>query len=123
MRRVTLEMHERKKMAAMGIAAIIAFFTFWATTPARAHDQWADGSAIPAWVKSACCGPQDAHVIDSGDVTGPDKQGFYHVKDVGNPVPGDHVFDSQDGQVWAFYNPYMPPKDRYVYCLFLSRSF
>ncbi len=115
--------HERRLMKWMAVYAFCAFWAFWLTTPARAHDQWADGSAIPSWVKSACCGPQDAHVIDSGDVSGPDAHGYYKVKDVGIPVPGDHVFDSQDGSTWVFYAPNLPPSQRYVYCLFLNRSF
>jgi hypothetical protein len=104
-------------------ARLIALAMLFAAVQAQAHEQWADGSAIPSWVKSACCGPQDAHVIDSGDVSGPDAHGYYRVKDVGIPVPGDHVFDSQDGSTWVFYAPNLPPSQRYVYCLFLSRSF
>ncbi len=93
------------------------------TNQAKAHDQWADGSAVPAWVKSACCGPQDVHVIDSEDVTGPNKQGMYHVKDVDALVPSDRVYDSLDGVTYAFYAPYGTAETRHVYCLFLSRGF
>ena len=31
------------------------------SSPACAHDRWADGSPVPAWVKAACCGPEDVH--------------------------------------------------------------
>ena len=115
--------HERRLMKFMAVLAVCAFCGFWATIPVRAHDVWANNMVVPAWVKSACCGPQDAHIIDSSDVTGPDKNGYYRVKDVGIAVPGDHVFDSQDGETWVFYSPAASPKDRFVYCLFLSRSF
>ncbi len=90
---------------------------------AQAHDVWANNIVVPSWVKAACCGPRDVHIIDSGDVSGPDKQGFYRVKDIGNLVPGDHVFDSQDGETWIFYSSSNDPKMRFVYCLFLSRGF
>jgi hypothetical protein len=121
--RAPLTTHERKLMRGIGAYALVCFIVFWSTTPARAHDAWANNSAVPSWVKAACCGPADAHVIDSGDVSGPDKNGYYRVKDVGPAVPGDHVFDSQDGETWVFYSPAAIPKDRYVYCLFLSRGF
>ncbi len=90
---------------------------------AEAHDQWADGSAVPGWIKSACCGPMDAHVIDSSDVSGPDKAGNYRVKDIEHIVPGEHVYDSLDGETWVFYDPRLPPQTRAVYCLFLARGF
>src|SRR4051794_10603916 len=31
------------------------------SSPTRAHDLWADGSRIPAWVSNKCCGAADAH--------------------------------------------------------------
>ena len=34
--------------------------------PAAAHDVWADGSPVPAWVKSSCCGPAAHHACRSG---------------------------------------------------------
>ncbi len=103
---------------------IIVIAALWsAATEVQAHEKWADGTIVPAWVKSACCGPQDVHVIDSDDVTGPNKQGFYHVKDIDTLVPSDRVYDSLDGVTYVFYAPYLTAANRHVYCLFLSRGF
>lgn len=107
-------------MRAYAIALIMCLA---GTCPSLAHDQWSNDTPIPAWVKSACCGPSDAHVIDSGDVSGPDKDGLYHVDGVREPVRPERVFDSQDGETWAFFNADLPPNERFVFCLFLVRSF
>ena len=84
---------------------------------AHAHDVWADGSTIPPWVKSMCCGPADAHRDDLIDRI----DGKTYVRGLENPVDEEKIFDSQDGHVWAFYNPGV---GRYatVYCLFVPPS-
>lgn len=86
---------------------------------ARAHDLWADGSAIPAWIKSSCCGVADAHLLGPGDYS-IDAAGF-HVKGVDMAVPLDKVSPSLDGRVWAFY-PNGPGRDAPIYCVFYSGS-
>ena len=48
--------------------------------PAVAHDQWANGKAVPGWIKSACCGPADA------DHLRPDQ--------VSHNAGGDHVVEA-----------------------------
>ena len=88
-------------------------------TLAYAHDQWADGSAVPAWVKSSCCGPADAHLLAPGDYS-IDSEGF-HIVGIKMVFPFDRVLPSQDGQVWAFYPPGVG-ENANIYCVFYSGS-
>ena len=85
--------------------------------PAFAHDQWADGSAVPPWVKAMCCGENDVH----RDVRIRYSGGQVYVEGLRNPVDAEKVFDSRDGHVWAFYSPYAGEQAT-VYCLFVPPS-
>lgn len=87
-----------------------------ARSAACAHDQWADGSSVPPWVKSACCGAADAHLLAPGDYW-IDKQGF-HIRAIDRFVDIDQVQPSQDGQVWAFYKA--GTNGVTIYCVFYS---
>lgn len=77
---------------------------------AFAHDQWVDGSAIPAWVKSSCCGPADAHhltpeqVHDMGDYYIVDGYNEPIRKTYANGKPNTSILPSQDGDYWIFYS-------------------
>ena len=77
--------------------------------PAVAHQLWADGSAIPEWVKESCCGPADAHMLDDGDVTL--EADGYHVKDYPWVIPVSQALPSQDGHYWLFYATYYAYSD------------
>jgi hypothetical protein len=83
-----------------------------------AHDIWSDGSIPPAWIKSACCGKADAHIL------GPSEYwidaGGFHIVGIDKVTPLDQVLPSQDGQVWAFY-PFLGAHAN-VYCVFFSGS-
>jgi len=109
-----------------------AAFTLWAVAllffilavvfgrwDAHAHERWADGSSVPAWIKSACCGEADAHVLGPSDYW-IDANGF-HVVGVNAIVPLDKVLPSQDGKVWAFYAA-SAGENASVYCVFYSGS-
>ena len=41
----------------IALAAGVALFPI----AAHAHDHWVTGEPVPAWVKTECCGPKDAH--------------------------------------------------------------
>lgn len=71
---------------------------------AHAHDQWADGSPVPEWVKNKCCGEAEAHRISPADIS-EDAEG-YHVRGYKWPIPRDHTLPSQDGEYWLFYSTY-----------------
>lgn len=98
------------------LAAILAVAT---PGTARAHDKWADGTDVPSWVKSSCCGKEDAHILGPDDYA-IEPDGF-HVKGVDMVVPMDLVKPSQDGQVWAFYRADMG-RNAAIYCVFYSGS-
>jgi hypothetical protein len=85
-----------------------------------AHDQWADGARVPGWVKAYCCGVEDAHLLDIGQVHR--VLGGYRIDGLNRVVAPWHVYPSQDGQVWAFYNGGFGP-DALVRCLFIPWSF
>jgi hypothetical protein len=87
---------------------------------ARAHDQWVDGTRVPIWVKTYCCGPEEAHLLDIGQVHR--VAGGYRIDGLDRIVVPEHVYPSQDGQVWAFYNRGFGP-NALVRCLFLPWSF
>ena len=86
---------------------------------AAGHDQWANGSPVPSWVKAACCGPDEAHRLTLAQfhkvTTG------WAIEGIANVVPDDRVFPSQDGWVWGFWSP--EGKDAFVQCLFVPESF
>lgn len=94
------------------VALVIASF------PAVAHDRWADGSEVPKWIKSACCGQADAHVLGP-DEYWIDAHGF-HVSGIDKSVPLDKVLPSQDGKVWAFYTT--RSANAVIHCVFYSGS-
>ncbi len=91
------------------------------TASANAHDQWADGSAVPSWVKTACCGAREIHqtTMDKVHVA---PSGYWKVDGINNLVPPDKVFASQDGSVWIFYDPNTEPNS-WVHCLFIVENF
>lgn len=92
---------------------------FAAPAPGHAHDQWANGDPIPAWIKQACCGVADAHILGPDDYR-IDAAGF-HIKGINMVVPFDRILPSQDGKVWAFYPPGVG-ENASVYCVFYSGS-
>lgn len=105
--------------AALFAAALIC------AAPALAHDEWANGQPVPAWVKQACCGPADAHHLrpdqviqhDDGYYTIEGVEGFPETIRIGTQV----AIPSQDGSYWLFFGPgYNGPN---VYCFFAPLDF
>ena len=82
------------------------------------HDQWADGSIVPPWVKVMCCGAADVH---RDSIIERDAQGQVFIKGLSRPVDPEKIFDSQDGHVWSFYRPDLGQYAT-VYCLFIPPS-
>lgn len=83
---------------------------------ARAHDRWADGEAVPAWVKRQCCGAMDAHHLRSDQVH-PTADG-YQLDGYKAIVPENQRLPSPDGSWWVFYRDYGDGTQSPVYCLF-----
>jgi hypothetical protein len=83
---------------------------------AAAHDQWANGDPVPAWVKQACCGPDDVHHLTRDQVhetaDGWRVDGYPDIIPIGTEQP------SPDGDYWIFYRT-LPNGDKTrVYCFF-----
>jgi hypothetical protein len=99
---------------------VLALLIFWGMlTFAHAHDQWADGSKVPDWVKNSCCGVADAHHLTPDQVRrvsatearelrpawkGAEDGKLYYVVDGYRwPVLASMALPSQDGDYWIFY--------------------
>ena len=83
---------------------------------AQAHDRWADGSPVPPWVKSMCCGPNDVHELAEGDAW--QENDGWHFRDLDAIVPDSRVLPSQDGHMWGFWYP-AAGRAAAVYCFFV----
>ena len=90
---------------------------------ARAHDIWADGRVVPAWVKAACCGPDDVHHLRPDQVHRISDD-YYMVDGYPNRIPARAAQPSQDGDYWIFYRDDGGGGARsIVYCFFVPMGF
>ncbi|HME83833.1 MAG TPA: hypothetical protein VKG91_04605 [Roseiarcus sp.] len=89
---------------------------------ALAHDQWANGKAVPDWVKSACCGPADAHHLRPDQVA-LNANGDYLVDGYREPLPAKIALPSQDGEYWIFYRENLDGSRSAVFCFFVPMNF
>lgn len=110
---------------------LLALMLVLAISPALAHDRWKNGDPVPSWIKSACCGPNDVHLLDPAQVTR-DAANDYIVNDEGHifRIKEDKTLPSQDGYIWIFYNATtsncMTEQDGMqpcVYCFFIPMAF
>ncbi len=103
----------RPLIAALGFLPLVSL--------ASAHDQWADGSAVPSWVKASCCGPAEAHHLTPDQVHRVSDDA-YRIDGVDALIPVSRALPSQDGEYWAFYADGIKPAPT-VHCLFIPLSF
>jgi hypothetical protein len=83
---------------------------------ASAHDQWANGEPVPAWVKRACCGPDDVHHLRPDQVQ--QTHDGWRVDGYPDLIPIGLEQPSPDGEYWIFYRT-LPNGDKTrVYCFF-----
>ena len=100
--------------------AVVAVAGLWllpmCLRPAMAHDRWADGGPVPAWVKAQCCGVSDAHHLtpDQVHVT----PGGYKLDGYARVISEDRLLPSPDGSWWVFYRTYDDGSQSTVYCFF-----
>lgn len=92
-----------------------------AALPAAAHDVWANGDSVPGWVKSACCGPEDAHHLRPEQVHRVSDD-FYMVDGYRDRIPARAALPSQDGDYWIFYRDDAGVQST-VYCFFVPMGF
>jgi hypothetical protein len=109
---------------------LIAILAALAALPACAHDQWSNGAPIPAWVKTSCCGPEDAHHLTPDQVHRYDD--YYRVDGYHRRIPIAVALPSQDGDYWIFYrdkdgapgiNGAGSDGQSGVYCFFVPMAF
>jgi hypothetical protein len=100
---------------------LIALVAFW-TVSAYAHNEWADGSKIPDWVKASCCGPADAHHLRPDQVHRVSDD-YYMVDGYTHRIPANQALPSQDGDYWIFYRDDGASGQSGVYCFFVPMAF
>ncbi|MGO9391448.1 hypothetical protein [Rhodoblastus sp.] len=90
--------------------------------PAVAHEQWANGKAVPGWIKSACCGVADAHHLRPEQVA-LNARGDYVVEGYHEPLAAKFALASQDGDYWIFYRDNLDGSQSAVFCFFVPLNF
>jgi hypothetical protein len=90
--------------------------------PAEAHEVWANGEIVPAWVKDSCCGPADAHHLRPDQVHRISDD-YYMVDGYRGPIPAKDALPSQDGDYWIFYREGESGRQSRVYCFFVPMDF
>jgi len=84
----------------------------------RAHDTWANGDPVPAWVKAECCSQAHAHHVDDSAVhAGPDG---YRIDGYKWIVPYTQALPSPDGSTWLFYATDQDGSQHTPYCFFVG---
>jgi hypothetical protein len=74
------------------------------TIPAAAHEQWFNGVPVPGWVKSGCCGREEAHHLEPWRVHAmPDG---WHIDGYHQAIAYGREFRSEDGEYWIFSRDY-----------------
>src|SRR4051794_6362931 len=102
------------------IALAACALTSLSSSRPMAHDQWADGSAIPAWVSQYCCGVADAHRLTLKQIYR--VEGGWRVEGYAHTIPDDRVLPSEDGDVWLFYKSYPGDYQSTPFCFFVPQG-
>lgn len=93
-----LEQRQGARRSAIALVAGLGLFP----SAAHAHDRWDNGEPVPAWVKTECCGPKDAHHLRPDQVRR-NAPGDYVVDIYPVPIPAHIALPSQDGDYWLFF--------------------
>lgn len=96
--------------------AVTSIFVVFGAAEVRAHEQWADGGQVPAWVKQQCCGSAEAHQLrpDQVHIT----PSGYKVDGYRELIPEKRLLPSPDGSWWVFYRNYSDGNQGPVRCFF-----
>ena len=99
-------------------AIIAAILAIMAPATSIAHDVWANGGPVPAWVKATCCGPEDVHHLLPSQIH-VTADGYMIDGYLNGPVPFNRALPSQDGDNWAFWAVRPDGTQTDIYCLFV----
>jgi len=88
----------------------------------KAHEQWGNGTRIPAWVRTSCCGVADVHRLSIAQAKHIDEEGGWLVEGHHYIVPDYRVLPSQDEFVWIFYTTYPDGVQSHSYCFFVPQG-
>lgn len=84
---------------------------------ASAHERWANGEPVPAWVKRACCSQAHAHHITNEAPIHEMSDGL-HIDGYSHVVPYETILPSPDGSTWLFYSTNADGSQNAPYCVF-----
>ena len=107
--------HVCRRLGAVGATALLL-----AAPAARAHDTWANGEPVPAWVKAECCTQAHAHHIPNSAVHV--HADGYHVDGYPYVIPFAQARPSPDGSTWLFYTTYRAGTPDMPLCFFVPPS-
>jgi hypothetical protein len=110
----------REGFSLIVIGFVTSAVTHMCSAPAVAHDQWSDGSPIPAWVSNYCCGVADAHRLTVKQIYR--VEGGWRADGYAHTIPDDRVLPSEDGHVWLFYRNYENGYQSTPFCFFLPQG-
>ena len=110
----------REGFSLIAIAFVASAVTSMCSAPAVAHDQWADGSPIPAWVSKYCCGVADAHRLTVKQIYR--VEGGWRAEGYAHMIPEDRVLPSEDGDVWLFFRSYKDGYQSTQFCFFVPQG-
>ena len=111
-----LAIGSRSKHIALLICALISI----TSVPVIAHERWADGSSIPAWVSSYCCTVADAHQLTVSQIYR--VEGGWRAAGYNHLIPEDRVLPSQDEHVWLFYRTVDGGYQSTPFCFFVPQG-
>ena len=82
---------------------VLALASLW-SMPAVAHNLGCDGKAVPATIRSSCCGVADVHWLSPDDIS-QDEAGDWHVNLGWRQIviANKKAEPSPDGCYWIFY--------------------
>ena len=84
---------------------------------AFAHERLADERPVPAWIKKACCGPNDYHALSAEQVHATPKG--WRIDGYKDTIPFGSELPSPDGTYHAFWIDHDDGTQSRMFCLFL----
>jgi hypothetical protein len=117
---ICTQVFSRRRVSLRKIAFVACALISVTPSPMRAHDLWADGSTIPAWVSNYCCGVADAHRLTLKQIH--QVEGGWRVDGYAHIIPDDRVLPSEDGDVWLFYRLYQDGYQSTPFCFFIPQG-